>query len=355
MDKVNSTSSEASSTNSIDDVAALLMSGEDDEEESNLESNEDLEGVEKLPDESTEKDEKEDEQGEEKGDEDEDSDVTWSKLLGVEDDKIVLDEEGNLKGFIAKVDGVTEEVDLKTVLTNYQTAKYNTQRSQAIVEKERKFEQAANVVAEEYISKLETAETLVTLLHSSFVKEFESVNWDELRTTQPGEYAALVQDMNFKKQQLDKAYLAVQQEKETERQKKTEAENRAMEEFTKRNFEMMLEKNPEWKDNNKRKEVFSQMESFVSDTYGFTADEFNSVRDFRLFELVKDAMKYRKAIKETKIPVITKKLPKFVKSGSSVSSKNTSLNKLVDRAKTSTGATKRAAEIDAVAALLLGE
>ena len=351
----NSTPEGASNTGTIDDIAQLLMEGDDDTDETT--SNEDSEGVEKLPEESTESDEVEgkDEQNEQ-DEQSSEEDVTWSKLLGIDDDKIIVDDSGNLKGFIAKIDGVTEEVDIKTMLTNYQTAKYNTQRSQAIVEKERNFEQAANKVAEEYVSKLDTAETLVKLLHSSFVKEFESVDWDTLRTTQPGEYAALVQDMNFKKQQLDSAFMAVTSEKEAERKKSMESESRAMEEFTKKNFEQMLEKNPEWRDNTKRKEVFSKMESFVADTYGFTPNEFNSVRDFRLFELVKDAMAYRKVLNETKVPTITKTLPKFVKSSNAVNTgKSSKLNKLVARAKTSTGASKRSAEIDAVAALLLGD
>ena len=350
----NSTSEEASSVDANDEILSLLM-GDDDEDENTGTSEDDSEGVEKLPNEPTEKDEGSKESGDEEDKSgDEDDNVTWSTLLGVDEDKLVLDDKGNLKGFLAKVDGVTEEVDMKTLVTSYQTAKYNTQRSQAIVEKEKQFTEVINTVSTDYVSKLETAEKLTETLHSNFLAEYEAIDWKRLRDEQPGEFAALVQEYKAKQSYLQNAHAAIQAEKAEELTKQQQREKANLDEFTRKNYEVMLKNNPEWADKTKLTEAFASMEKFVVETYGFSPADFNEVRDARLFEMCKDAMKYRNVLKETKVPAVPKNLPKFIKSSSLLNTKASSLDKKIAAVKKSTGARKRSAEIDAVAELLLG-
>jgi hypothetical protein len=61
-------------------------------------------------------------------------DTTWSKVLGVPDDKVVLDDEGDFAGFKIKVDGKVEVVPANDLIAGYQNKKSNTQKSKALAE-----------------------------------------------------------------------------------------------------------------------------------------------------------------------------------------------------------------------------
>ena len=59
----------------------------------------------------------------------------------------------------------------------------------------------------------------------------------------------------------------------------------------------------------------SEFSSFMADSYGFSPDEFASIADARVIEVIKDAYKYKKGI-DVASKKIEPKLPKFQKTSS---------------------------------------
>ena len=283
-------------------------------------------------------------------------DTTWGKAIGVDDSLIELDDDGNFKGIKTNVNGETQIVDLPTLVAGWQYNKANTQKAQELASERKQFEEVRNTVATEYTQKLESLSKLTEHLHGMFLQDFKGIDWDRLRIENPGEYAAVLQDYNLKKDQLQRVYASLEEEKQKEIQTFTGQNQEKSKAFLKEQVELLIRNNPEWKDTNKLKQAFTEMSSFVNESYGFTQEEFGSVQDARIFELVKDAMAYRKA-KNIDAKKVIPKPAKFIQPGKAnkASQRGTRLQQLTERAKKSTGAAKRHAEADAIAQLLLGD
>jgi hypothetical protein len=131
-------------------------------------------------------------------------------------------------------------------------------------------------------------------------------------------------------------------------QKETQA---AQQQIIKEQLNVVLQNNPEWSNPETLKKAVEGMGSFVGEAYGFTPQEFMSIQDPRMIEVVKDAMKFRKGFTEAKQKLV-QQTPKFQKQAAKKQGL-TKLDRLVKTAKTATGTNKRRAETDAIAQLLM--
>jgi len=284
--------------------------------------------------------------------EDEDEgDATWSKVLGVPEDKVVLDDDGEFAGFKIKVDGKVEVVPAADLIAGFQNNKSNTQKSKAIAEEKKQLEAHKTQLLQEYGNKIKDAEALTTYLENSLVKEYQGVDWNSLRYSNPGEYAALVQDYNIRVDEIQKIKTATDTVKQQETEKYQQEFGQRTQAYIQEQVQQAIEKHPEWQDTKKFKAALSDMQNFVSDTYGFSAKEFADVKDARILDLILDAKKYRagKTVAEQKL---AKPVGKFQKPTGQVKATKSKLEQLTSKAKASSGYAKHAAETDAVAELL---
>jgi len=337
------------SVNSIDDIAELLLGEDANERDDNQDDVKDNSRLTESTDEDANS-----ENDKEIDDSNEESDVTWSSVLGVDDADLVLDNDGNFKGIKTVVDGKEETLSIKDLKNGFQFAKSNTQKAQLLSEERRQFDEAKQIFSDEYTTKLENVNKLTELLSTKFLNDFNSVDWNKLRTEQPGEYAALQADYNNRRMELQNIFSAIDSEK-------AEHDNLAKKDSMARHGAYLeqqaikaIENNPEWKDIDKFKTAMTDMQNFVKDSYGFTSEEFSSVYDARLLELIKDAMAFRNGKKQVDKVTNVNNVPSFQKSSGKQSKSVSKLDKLVNKAKNTQGYRKRAAETDAIAALLLG-
>jgi len=282
-----------------------------------------------------------------------DDDVTWESTLGVSEGDLSFDDDGNIVGFNTKVNGEQQTVDAKTLIAGYQNNKSFTEKAQAHSEAVKAFEVQKGNIEQVYSARLKSVDALSAHFEKQLVSEFDGVNWDQLRKDNPAEYAAMRHDFSVKAGELQKIKDAIESDKGTlnqelslERQTKTQA-------YMKGQFDQMIEKNPEWADEKLLTKARDSFKEFALDTYGFKHEEFDSVFDARLIELVKDAKKYHDGsrVAEKKL---TKPVPKFQKSRGKRKPQATRLDKLTKAAKTATGDNKRNLQAGAVAELLLG-
>jgi hypothetical protein len=282
---------------------------------------------------------------------DTESDATWSKVLGVPEDKVVLDDEGEFAGFKIKVDGKVEVVPAADLIAGFQNNKSNTQKSKALAEERKALEATKTQVLQEYGTKIRDAEALTTYLENSLVKEYQGIDWNNLRFQNPGEYAALVQDYNIRVEEIQKIKTATETVKQQEQGKFQEELGQKTQAYIQEQVQQAIEKHPEWQDTKKFKADITKMQSFVTETYGFSPQEFADVKDARILDLILDAQKYR-AGKTVAAQKLAKPVGKFQKPTGQAKATKSKLEQLTSKAKASSGYAKHAAETDAVAELL---
>jgi hypothetical protein len=350
-------SSEAGSVNMVDQIANLLSGEPEKPAATKKKPIEESEEADTQPDDSTqEDDEPEGEETDETEDDDSDEsdeDVTWAKTLGIDEKNVVLDEDGNLSGINVKVDGKVATVGVKDLIAGYQSNKSNTNKSKQLAEQRKEFDDIKVAVATEYTKKIESVDKLTQHLKNTLLGSYKDVDWNRLRAENPGEYAAAVQDFNFRNSEIEQISNAVNQERNGIDQQMTAEQQAMQQEYVKSQADRVLEKNPSWAKPEVFRKALSEMTDFAADAYGFTQEEFSNIQDARVLEVIKDAMKYRSSVKtaKTKLDV---QVPKYQKSTGKTTKALTKLDKLTKTAKSSQGYQKRNAETDAVAELLSG-
>ena len=252
-----------------------------------------------------------------------------------------------------KVDGQQSQHSLADVLKNYQTESSVTNKSKALSDERKKFEDAVATKAVEIKQTLELNHRLAQVLQEEIVSEFQSVDWEDLREFNPAEWSAKRQELGAKYQKIQRVQAELgQQTAENMTQAKQQATAKRQV-YLKGQWDEMLSNNPSWGDTTLYDKDMGAMREFATKTYGFSDADFATVVDARVIEMVKDAQAYRKGKSIAEKKVI--KLPKMQKRGGARKAPKVSkLEKLTKAAKRASGANKRQLQTDAVAELLTG-
>ena len=285
---------------------------------------------------------------------DDDGLASLAEELGLEADKLTLSEDGEIL-INLKVNGKTEQVDLKEAIAGTQFHKANDEKARSLAEDRKSFESERAEVAQGYAQQLQHIRGLGEMLQNKLTQEFRNIDWDRLRVTDPGEWTAKQREFEIRNQELHQAgqMLGQQMRAEQEREQQQEAQFRQQTLQVER--ERMIENNPAWRDEERMSKDLEQIIQYARST-GFADEELQDVVHSRHVEVLKKAWLYDqgKTVASKKV----KQSPKvqrasngrFVKGG-----KNGKVNKLIERAKNAKGANKREAQADAVAALFMGE
>lgn len=350
------TQEERANLSDVDQIAELLVGDDDETEDETGEetqtaaSNQEDEETTEVSDDDD--DDGEDEEGAQASADDEE--LTWSKLLGVDDSQMSFDDEGNLVGFVAKVNGEATTLTPADLLANYQTNKAVTTKGQALAEERKAFEEQREQAQNEYVSKLQSVELLTKHFEKQLISEYDNVNWEQLSSEDPARYAAMRLDFQQKAGELKQIQEAIAKDQQAEMEKFQQDMSGRQQTYLKQQFDAMIEKNPEWADKKVLDEARAGFKSFVNETYGFTEQEFDSVFDARLIELIKDAKRFHEALKvagkKRQTPV-----PRFQKSvGGKKQKVPSKVEKLTAASRKAVGQQKRDLQTSAVAELLMG-
>lgn len=298
-------------------------------------------------------DEGEGESEEEESEEGEDQDISWGKALGIDDSKIALSEDGEVLGINVKINGKIDTVPVNELIAGYQTNKSNTNKAQALATERKQFDEARQQAAMEYQRKLDDAQKLTNHLEGNLLREFQGINWEQLRYSNPAEYAALVQDFQMRQAEIERVKEVVASEQNAEQMKLQGQSQAQMNEYLQSQVEKVLEKNPEWAKPEVFKKALGEFETFIEEAYGFTKGDFANIQDARIFEVLKDAKAYREG-KKLADKKLTKPVPKFQKSSGKPASKPSKLEILTKQARAAKNSSaKRDLQTSAIAELLL--
>ena len=366
MDANSNQQHEGERGNTVDQVAELLM-GEDpstevEEEKAVHRPNDDdlVEDSEELEveaaqesDDEIEDPETEDSNEQETDGEDEDGLAALAAELGLDADKLTLSEDGEILVNL-KVNGKTEQIDLKEAIAGTQFHKANDEKARVLAEERKTFESERAQVAQAYQQQLQQIRGLGEMLQQKLMQDFQGIDWDRLRVTDPGEWTAKQREFELRNQELQQAgqMLGQQMRVEQEQQSQQEAQQRAAILHSER--EQMIEHNPSWRDEERMKGDLTKIVEYAKST-GFSDDELQDVIYSRHVEVLKKAMLYDqgKTVADKKV----KQPPRVQRAsnGRFVKQKGGKVQKLIERAQNAKGANKRDAQADAVTALLMGE
>lgn len=271
-----------------------------------------------------------------------------AEMLGLSDDQIDTDSDGNLV-INTKVDGVTETVNFKEVLAGFQTNKHNTQKSQAIAEERRAFESQVQAKATEIKQNLDTNTALTSQLYNELVSEYKNTDWDTLRATDPAEWSARQQDFKNRNDHIQKVAQTISQQRQAGEQQIAQQTQAVQANYLKSQRDLMVSNNPDWADDAKLKTGLTEIKSFLAEK-GFTPEDMATIQDARAVSIIQDAMKFRAGatVADRKI----KAAPKAIKStGRKSTGNNTRLSKLTKAAQTAKGATRISLQDEALAEL----
>ena len=145
--------------------------------------------------------------------------------LGLDADKLTLNEDGEIL-INLKVNGKTEQVDLKEAISQTQFSKANDEKARTLAEERKTFESERAQVAEAYQQQLRQVQGLGEMLQNKLTQEFQSIDWDRLRAQDPAEWAAKQQEFAQRNQELQQAgqMLGQQMRYEQEQQAQVEAQ-----------------------------------------------------------------------------------------------------------------------------------
>lgn len=272
-----------------------------------------------------------------------------AEALGIPAKDVLIGEDGQFR-IAVKVDGEISHATMEELKTGLSAGRNYTQKSQALAEERRHFEQTRAAVSHELQERLQLHDRLTAIQHDALLNDFKRVDWDKLRAENPGEYAALIKDYEARKGQLDSLRSALQVERQQLEAEANQEFQQKRQQYLASQYERTLENNPAWADPKKLEADMNAMSDFVAKTYGVTPEEFAYLDDARHIEILKDAMAYRngKAFADKKLEQAPNRFVKGGRSGKPMSK----LTQLTLNANKATGATKRRLQADAVHELL---
>jgi hypothetical protein len=344
--------------NPVDMAAEILMGGpaedvQQDEDETVFADESDVEASEFEDDGG----ESHDVESEDEIDETDDDDglVALANELGLDGDKLTLSEDGEIMVKL-KVNGKEQSIDLKEAISQTQYSKANEEKARTLADERKVFESERQQVAEAYSQQLQQVRGLGEMLQAKLTQEFNSIDWERLRVTDPAEWAAKQQEFAQRNQELHQAGQIVGQQMQAQQQQLDQMEAQERSQILSHERQLMIDSNPTWSDESVMKDDLKQIVEYARDQ-GFPEEELSDVIFSRHVNTLRKAMLYDKGqtVAEQKVKKPAPKLQR-ASNGRFVSSKKRSkMNQLIEKAKTAKGANKRNAQHDAVAAILMGE
>lgn len=240
----------------------------------------------------------------------EDDDQTLAAALGLPDDALEYDEEGNVV-FNAVIDGEATKVKMQDLVKSYQLEGHVNKKSMQLESDRREFETTRDQAYNHLTQKITVANNLIGAVEQQLMGELQGIDWDTLRATDPAEWAATRQYYTERVQWLEqlKTQTGSMQKGLTEEQQKAQQDKYNA--FMQGEVQKMIQDNPAWKDQAVMAKEVGEVGKFLVDKYGFTPDEIANHMDARMMRMVRDAMQFANGKDTLKTKKVPDNVPKF--------------------------------------------
>lgn len=228
------------------------------------------------------------------------------------------------------VDGEKSEVTLKDLWRGYQTNQHNTKTSMKLADERRAFEATAKEHQEVIDNNIRQTAYFLQSAEGQLLSEYNSVNWDVLKSSDPSRYAALKIDFDERKSAIDKNKNDLLELHSSHLSKLEHDKQEALKERLSKEHEKVLSVIPDWHDDDVRQKESAQISELLkgygfsdAEIYGDTDDQGNirseGISDHRIIKLLRDLAQASKAPDRQEI---AKKKAKLAKPFSRSAAKN---------------------------------
>ena len=200
-----------------------------------------------------------------------------------------------------KVDGQESDVPLKDILKAYQLEQHVQQKSISLAEKQKAWEAEQTQAKAQLKQYLDDAQTLGNLAHQQLLSEFQGIDWNNLRATNPTEWAVRNTEFQQRANAIQNHLAQIKQKQDVLAQEQEQARIKAL--ATER--DKMYEARPDWRDDKIFQAARSEMSSYAR-SKGFTDAELGSIYDHRYMQVLHDAARY--AALQAKAPEVAKRV-----------------------------------------------
>lgn len=240
----------------------------------------------------------------------EDDDQTLAAALGLPEDALEYDDEGNVV-FNAVIDGEATKVKMQDLVKSYQLEGHVNKKSMQLESDRREFETTRDQAYDHLTQKITVANNLIGAVEQQLIGELQGIDWDTLRATDPAEWAATRQYYTERVQWLEqmKTQTGSVQKGLTEEQQKAQQDKYNA--FMHGEVQKMIQDNPAWKDQAVMAKEVGEVGKFLVDKYGFTPDEIANHMDARMMRMVRDAMQFANGKDTLKTKKVPDNVPKF--------------------------------------------
>lgn len=236
-----------------------------------------------------------------------------SKYLGIEETALDVDESGNLM-LKTKVDGQEGKATLKDLITSYQLRSHLDNETRAAAEQRKALQAQAAEMEQAVQQRIQHFEDLANLAQMELNRQFQNVDWQTLRQTDPAEYAALVQDYQARQAQINNALQSVQ----AERQQTGAAQQARLQQVLQEEAKVLPALIPEWADAEVAQKERAEIREYAL-SVGIPKAEVDSVSRASHVALLRKAMLYDRL--QAAKPGVEKRVttaPRLVRPGQSV-------------------------------------
>jgi hypothetical protein len=247
-------------------------------------------------------------------------------FLGVDESMMTVSDDGTVL-VNTQVDGVQGKATLGELVKGYQSEAFNTRKSQKIADERREIHERATNQMAQLDGAIQQATQMAEAMKGRTLAKYQSINWEELRAQNPGEYAATYQQMQQEVQSLDYEVANLQQVRANAVQH-SEAER-----LTNHNAWVgqqradVFEHIPELANEETRNPLLKEYQTYLTGI-GFNDSEIQGILDSRHLRIINDAVAGRRDAKtttdkkEVKVPISKKlaRVPRTLKAGSAATS-----------------------------------
>ena len=353
-----SDSNQLGGDNPVDMAAEILMGGpaeevQQEEDVTTFADESEVEATEFEDDSGASPDVEPDEEIDET--DDDDAIVALAQELGLDGDKLSVSEDGEIMVKL-KVNGEEQSIDLKEAIAGTQYMKANEEKARVLADERKTFESERQQVAEAYQQQLQQIQGLGEMLQNKLTQDFQSIDWDRLRVTDPAEWAAKQQEFAQRNQELQQAGQMLGQQMRAQQEQQAQVEAQERQSILQSERQLMIESNPSWGDEEVMKSDLKEIVEYARSS-GFSDEELQDVIYSRHVNVLKKAMLFDKGqtVAEKKVQKQAPKMQRASNGRFVGSKKKSKMDQLINKAKTAKGANKRNAQHDAVAAILMGE
>ena len=293
---------------------ALLSLLEPEEETPETEEAQPTEEEESQPVEEDESFEEESEEEEEVEEAEEESEETE----GEEEEEL----------YAVTVNGEEVAVSLDELLSGYSRQSDYTRKTQEIANDRKdieslqeRYNSEMTTIQQERQHYMEALQGIITNSAEGLTK-YSDVDWENLKETDPIEFVTKREELRQSQEKVQ----ALQREQYNTQQRHQQEAQKMRAQIVQEEYGKLVEKLPEWGDEDKQKEIASSVRSYAS-TQGFTEEELNSLVDHRSLLVLMKAEKYDQLQKSNVKSKKLKNKPKVIRAGSGTSNKKSDKSK----------------------------